>query len=80
MHPATLYADVDTPNNDNHGDYGIMPDLDRFGSAILASFAELVAAAANAPERARPTKGDSKAKKDSASVKGSPKKRPPIGT
>lgn len=63
-----------------NGDYGIMPDLDRFGSAILASFAELVAAAATTPERTHPPKKDAKAKKGSASVKGTSKKRPPIGT
>jgi WS/DGAT/MGAT family acyltransferase len=56
-----------------NGDYGIMPDLDRFGSAIVDSFAELVEAAENAPER-KPAKKAPKAKKTG------PKKRPPIGT
>ncbi|MEA3511226.1 MAG: WS/DGAT domain-containing protein, partial [Actinomycetota bacterium] len=57
-----------------NADYGIMPDVDRFGQAIMYSFAELCDAASNAPESPeRPAK----AKK---ADKAGPKKRPPIGT
>ncbi len=60
-----------------NGDYGIMPDLDRFGVAILDSFAELVEAAERAPERKPPKNKAPKAKKP---TKSTPKQRPPIGT
>ncbi len=60
-----------------NADYGIMPDVDRFGAAILESFAELCDAASNAPER---TEDLPKPKKAAKSEKAEPKKRPPIGT
>ena len=60
-----------------NADYAIMPDVGRFGDAILESFAELREAAANAPERSKKT---SKPKKAAKLTKSAPKKRPPIGT
>jgi diacylglycerol O-acyltransferase len=62
-----------------NGDYEIMPDLDRFGTAILESFAELCEAASEAPERSEPT-NPSNVKKAAKPDKTGPKKRPPIGT
>jgi WS/DGAT/MGAT family acyltransferase len=59
-----------------NGDYAIMPDLNRFGAAILESFAELCEAASNAPEQ--PEK-PSKEKKEANLENSAPKKRPPIG-
>ncbi|MFV9672102.1 MAG: WS/DGAT domain-containing protein, partial [Acidimicrobiia bacterium] len=60
-----------------NADYGIMPDVDRFGQAILDSFAELCEAASNAPE---PPEKPAKPKAASKLEKPAPKKRPPIGT
>ena len=60
-----------------NGDYEIMPDIERFGDAILASFAELCDAAKNAPDQSGETLEPEKVVKPS---KSSPKKRPPIGT
>jgi diacylglycerol O-acyltransferase len=62
-----------------NGDYEIMPDLDRFGTAILESFAELCEAASETPERSEPT-NPSNVKKAAKPDKTGPKKRPPIGT
>jgi WS/DGAT/MGAT family acyltransferase len=60
-----------------NADYRIMPDVDRFGVAILESFAELCEAASSAPEQ---TEELPKPKKAPKSEKTAPKKRPPIGT
>lgn len=57
-----------------NADYGIMPDVDRFGRAILDSFAELCDAASNAPDL--PEKPENAAQPQ----KSAPRKRPPIGT
>ena len=60
-----------------NADYAIVPDVERFGEAILESFAELCEAAANAPEQPEKTPKPKKAVKQTNSA---PKKRPPIGT
>ena len=59
-----------------NADYALMPDVERFGDAILESFAELCEAAANAPEQPEKTP---KPKKAAKPTKSAPKKRPPIG-
>jgi diacylglycerol O-acyltransferase len=62
-----------------NGDYEIMPDLERFGTAILKSFAELCEAASEAPDRSEST-NPSNEEKAVKPKKTGPKKRPPIGT
>jgi WS/DGAT/MGAT family acyltransferase len=59
-----------------NGDFAVMPDLDVFGETVLASFAELLEAAENAPE----PKPEPESESAAASPSAGPRKRPPLGT
>jgi diacylglycerol O-acyltransferase len=59
-----------------NGDFAIMPDLDVFGETVLASFAELLEAAENAPE----PEPEPVSEPAAASPSAGPRKRPPLGT
>ena len=57
-----------------NGDFALMPDIDVFGETVLESFAELLEAAENAPER------DIEPGSSAAARSTGPRKRPPLGT
>ena len=59
-----------------NGDFAVMPDLDVFGETVLASFAELLEAAENAPE----PEPEPESEPAGASPAAGPRKLPPLGT
>ena len=63
-----------------NGDFAVMPDLDVFGETVLASFAELLEAAENAPEPEPEPKPEPESESAAASPSAGPRKRPPLGT
>jgi hypothetical protein len=59
-----------------NGDFALMPDIDVFGESVRLSFAELLAAAENAPAPGAATEPDTETVPRSAG----PRTRPPLGT
>ncbi|MGB5169011.1 MAG: wax ester/triacylglycerol synthase family O-acyltransferase [Acidimicrobiia bacterium] len=59
-----------------NGDFAVMPDLDVFSETVLESFAELLAAAENAPE----PEPEVESELETVPPPTGPRKRPPLGT